>query len=351
MIWDLVGKVCESPNDKLWNCSSISETNGKLWNQKEPSILPTKLADVGAITISKQLIWHVQQLHKRSSTAKKKVAKLLNTERCESKNLGKHHSISVDWAFTITLSFFFQTTPRWNYQYLPWGWGWWCPTSHPGTRFPVLEPPPGTLQRRSPGESSHSVGCLGISGRCLAGSHGKCLTPVTWSVKREKKSCQRVALHIPWYKILASPDLWKNQREVPQTDIKLYWPKIDFFRTPTSKMIEKKTKSYQPYHLKAYSWNYQSDLNLREKSYLTNTPRCRVGFRAAPYQNIYPTAATESWNNVDTRLGDFQKFLERKLAKKTKTATVINSHLIGCKRIQIFIIHQQTNIFGGSNRT
>lgn len=209
MIWDLVGKVCESPNDKLWNCSSISETNGKLWNQKEPSILPTKLADVGAITISKQLIWHVQQLHKRSSTAKKKVAKLLNTERCESKNLGKHHSISVDWAFTITLSFFFQTTPRWNYQYLPWGWGWWCPTSHPGTRFPVLEPPPGTLQRRSPGESSHSVGCLGISGRCLAGSHGKCLTPVTWSVKREKKSCQRVALHIPWYKILASPDLCK----------------------------------------------------------------------------------------------------------------------------------------------
>ena len=142
MIWDLVGKVCESPNDKLWNCSSISETNGKLWNQKEPSILPTKLADVGAITISKQLIWHVQQLHKRSSTAIKKVAKLLNTERCESKNLGKHHSISVDWAFTITLSFFFQTTPRWNYQYLPWGWGWWCPTSHPGTRFPVLEPPP-----------------------------------------------------------------------------------------------------------------------------------------------------------------------------------------------------------------
>ena len=209
MIWDLVGKVCESPNDKLWNCSSISETNGKLWNQKEPSILPTKLADVGAITISKQLIWHVQQLHK----------KIFNRQNKSGKTT-EHWTLWVQKPWKTSLNFsrlslynnpqlFFQTTPRWNYQYLPWGWGWWCPTSHPGTRFPVLEPPPDTLQRRSPGESSHSVGCLGISGRCLAGSHGKCLTPSTWSVKREKKSCPRVALHIPWYKILASPELCK----------------------------------------------------------------------------------------------------------------------------------------------
>lgn len=168
---------------------------------------------------------------------------------------------------------------------------------------------------------------------------------------REKRNLAK-----EWPSISHGIKSWRRQSCVksawgPSNGYQTILTKIDFFRTPTSKSDRKKTKSYQPHHLKANSWNYQSDLNLREKSYLTNTPRCRVGFRAAPYQNIYPTAATESWNNVDTWLGDFQKFLERKLAKKTKTATVINSHLIGCKRIPIFIIHQQTNIFGGSNRT
>lgn len=101
--------------------------------------------------------------------------------------------------------------------------------------------PPGTLQRRSPGESSHSVGCLGISGRCLAGSHGKCLTPVTWSVKREKKSCQRVALHIPWYKILASPELCKiSVRSLKR--ISNYIDQNRFFSYPNIKKWSKKNE-------------------------------------------------------------------------------------------------------------
>lgn len=77
MIWDLVGKVWESPNDKVWNCSSVlfqKPTENCEIKKSPPYYLQNWLMWVllGSLNRKNDMSNH---LHKRSSTAKKKSGK------------------------------------------------------------------------------------------------------------------------------------------------------------------------------------------------------------------------------------------------------------------------------------